>query len=456
MKNILIFRICCLTIICFVGFSPTAYLRAQQAVAVSPEVKADTLQRLELARTWIIPSSDEWIKPTDWPKGNIKEARNLCNRGPHGSDVETQQAGCLNFLMWTKYGHITSASLDELMPVFKLCAFGGQDFCRRTMEYLLQTGHPDYSLAIAEYAPTCNGCFTLWNFSVGPDGYQIDLSPGTTASIMGEDHVHVTNPSDVINLLRIACLGNGSQLACQWYQQTGVAVSESQREQAAANQQATEDRAAAAKDEQFNRGQQHSQESAQAWNNVVGALNSANATIQHPMPYPAPAPAQAQPAPNTSAPAARSSSVSTSTTAPATTPTAGTAPSGGNSPYNSVPAQGNYNPYTGTGSGSVQGSCTDMTASVQGTVKIGSDGWVSGYLTNNSNQTLYVSYTFKQNGAPSTAMANAGGTTIQGGQTVGGEGQGLYSTGADKNPPEIYWYAVLKLEHDKYGCVHKW
>jgi hypothetical protein len=97
-----------------------------------------------------------------------------------------------------------------------------------------------------------------------------------------------------------------------------------------------------------------------------------------------------------------------------------------------------------------------MTPSVQGTVKVGTDGWVIGYLTNNSDQTLYVSYTFKQNGVPSTAMSNAGGTTIQGGQTVGGEGQGLYSIGADKNPPEIYWYAVLKSEHDKYGCVHKW
>jgi len=111
---------------------------------------------------------------------------------------------------------------------------------------------------------------------------------------------------------------------------------------------------------------------------------------------------------------------------------------------------------TSVGSGSIQGSCTDMTGSVQGSVKIGTDGWVIGYLTNNSNQTLFVSYTFKQNGVPSTAMANAGGTTIQAGQTVGGEGQGLYSTGADKNPPEIYWYAVLKSEHDQYGCVHKW
>ena len=179
------------------------------------------------------------------------------------------------------------------------------------------------------------------------------------------------------------------------------------------------------------------------------ALAAANQQRQH---------AQAQqPTPSMSAPVTRSSSVDTATAVPATTASPGPAPSSsGNNPYSSAPAQGTYNPYSGTGSGSIQGSCTDMTGSVQGTVKIGSDGWVSGYLTNNSNQLLYVSYTFKQNGVPSTAMANAGGTTIQGGQTVGGEGQGLYSTGADKNPPQIYWYAVLKSEHDKYGCVHKW
>jgi TPR repeat protein len=164
-----------------------------------------------------------------------------------------------------------------------------------------------------------------------------------------------------------------------------------------------------------------------------------------------------QPAPSTSATAARSSSVNTATTAPAINPAAGPAPSGsGNNPYSSAPAQGSYNPYTGTGSGSIQGNCTDMTGLVKGTVKIGSDGFVIGYLTNNSNQTLYIAYTFKQNGVPSNAMANAGGTTVQGGQTVGGELQGLYSTGADKNSPEIYWYAVLKSDQDRYGCAHKW
>jgi hypothetical protein len=62
-----------------------------------------------------------------------------------------------------------------------------------------------------------------------------------------------------------------------------------------------------------------------------------------------------------------------------------------------------------------------MTSSVKGTVTVGGDGWVIGYLTNNSDQTLYVAYTFKKSGVPSTTMSNAGATTIQGGQTVGGK-----------------------------------
>jgi TPR repeat protein len=104
-----------------------------------------------------------------------------------------------------------------------------------------------------------------------------------------------------------------------------------------------------------------------------------------------------------------------------------------------------------------QSSCTNMTGSVQGSVTVGSDGWVSGHLTNNSVQTLYVFYTFKKDGVPSNLMSNAGATTIGPGQTVGGEGQGLYSTNADKDQARIYWYAVLKSDTDAgKQCVHTW
>ena len=122
----------------------------------------------------------------------------------------------------------------------------------------------------------------------------------------------------------------------------------------------------------------------------------------------------------------------------------------------STPIVSETSPYPNGGTGSIETKCTDMTGSVRGTVKVGSDGFVIGSLTNSSSATLYVSYTFKKNGVPSNDMANAGATTIRGGQTVGGELQGLYSTTADNNAPKIYWYAVLSSDHDKYGCVHKW
>ena len=96
-----------------------------------------------------------------------------------------------------------------------------------------------------------------------------------------------------------------------------------------------------------------------------------------------------------------------------------------------------------------QPSCTDMSSYVVGTAKVEKDGFISGHLTNTSNQTLYVSWSFKKNGAPSNSMAESGGGKIAPGQTVGGEGGGIYSTSADKNPPQLYWYAVLKSDEDQ-------
>jgi hypothetical protein len=72
-----------------------------------------------------------------------------------------------------------------------------------------------------------------------------------------------------------------------------------------------------------------------------------------------------------------------------------------------------------------------MSKWVQATNTVGSDGWVVGHLTNTSLNTLYVSYTFGVNGVPRPSMRNAGATTIQPGQTVGGELGGLYSTNGD-------------------------
>jgi hypothetical protein len=81
---------------------------------------------------------------------------------------------------------------------------------------------------------------------------------------------------------------------------------------------------------------------------------------------------------------------------------------------------------------------------------------VIGWLTNNSGQDLYVSYTFAVNGVPSTSMANAGGGSLYAGKTNGGEGAGMYTYSADTNPGRIYWYAVPLAQKNANGCVHTW
>ena len=492
MKNIMLPRICCSTFICLLGFTPIAYLHSQ-TVTVTPEVKADAMRRLESSKSSQIPKKmvDKeglWLR--------------ICNKGPKPSDPGNQEQACSNLVMDMRGDSARVRSLDDLLPAFKYCAISND--CGMSIEAIAESGHPDYALALAEYAPNCKGCVLLGEvipnstagairglLYLGQHGAQdndpnlaammkaecyietpLDPSngPARTVCKSAKEYIELGNADDVRTLLERGCTEAGRQSACQLYQVAGGNYDESVRSRAALarqNEDAASTQARNDQDSSYYRAEASSQERTAG---ILGALNSSNTTIQETA-----AQQQAnlqamaaanqqrqqaqaqQPAPRTSAPVARSSSVNTATTSPATTAIpAPAASSSGNNPYSSAPAQGSYNPYTGTGSGSIQGSCTDMTGSVQGTVKVGSDGWVSGYLTNNSNQTLFVSYTFKQNGVPSTAMANSGGTTIQGGQTVGGEGQGLYSTGADKNPPEIYWYAVLKSDHDKYGCSHKW
>jgi hypothetical protein len=287
--------------------------------------------------------------------------------------------------------------------------------------------------------------------------------------------IEVTNHFDVLQFLELSCRSDGREEGCQRYAQLGGHYSEAERQQAIEATEAALDRSAAnsqAKADRANTpgfmsslaGALTSVQQSTPTIQETAAQNQANlqaaalATQQRQQAQERARLAAEQNARAGQATTTNARSIPSNANASSSSTTVASAPTPNPTynPYSSTPVQGSYNPYTGTGSGSIQGSCTDMTGSVQGSVKIGSDGWVSGYLTNNSNQALFVSYTFKQNGVPSTAMANAGGTTIQGGQTVGGEGQGLYSTGADKNAPQIYWYAVLKSEHDQYGCVHKW
>lgn len=49
-------------------------------------------------------------------------------------------------------------------------------------------------------------------------------------------------------------------------------------------------------------------------------------------------------------------------------------------------------------------TCTNMTNMVSGNVRVGTDGFVIAHLTNNSNQTVLVSYAFKVNGRLTAPM----------------------------------------------------
>ncbi len=486
MKSFVRFCLCAVVPLVSVG-AVTNAARAQQNVSVSPEVKADTLRRLEFAKTWEVPKQNGFVST----KGSVGEKtyRNICNGKPDKNYDYTQVRGCSSLM-----GNIAVVhSVDDMMPGYKACAL---DTTKRECDSLAQDlaslGFYDYALALPEMGYVAEQIY-LATGSVGGFGFYI--KPGSSSLFFARpgsnfpnqprgQELQVEDLQDVRALLRSLCLAPHlssfpSQVdACYLASAAGAAVSQQEVAQAASQRLAGESQSEQEKataERRFDRAGDAQNARLNAISNAVSAVAASTPTIQETaaqnqanlqaMAVAAQQRQQAQEqarlAAEQSARAAQAtttnarSAPSNTNTSPSSAAVAAT-PSTNNTPYSSTPAQGSYNPYTGSGSGSTQGSCTDMTGSVQGTVKVGSDGWVSGYLTNNSNQTLYVSYTFKQNGVPSNAMANAGGTTIQGGQTVGGEGQGLYSTGADKNPPEIYWYAVLKSEHDRYGCAHKW
>jgi len=141
-------------------------------------------------------------------------------------------------------------------------------------------------------------------------------------------------------------------------------------------------------------------------------------------------------------------------------PTPGTASSSSGSSQGAQTTQNGG--VQGSGAGANGGSpnggqCTDATKYVTSTVKVGSDGFVIGHLTNNSNETLYVSYTFARGGKPAKEMGVGGAVTIRPGQTVGGEGGGVWASGVDTNPPQIFWYAVLQSDVNQgKSCGSAW
>jgi hypothetical protein len=474
MKTFVYYCLCAVVSLVSVG-AATNVARAQQNVSVSPEVKADTLRRLEVARTWQVPKQNGFVNV----KGSVgeKTLRNICNGKPDKNYDYTQVLGC----SWLMGGIAVVHSVDDMMPGYKACALDAtKGECNSLAQDLASLGFYDYTLALLEVGYVADYSLIYTDSTVLNGHFGLYIKPGSSSLFfarpgsrfpnqpMGQE-LQVENFQDVRTLLRSFCLAQRAPTspwqadACYLASAAGAAVSQQEVAQAAGkrlNAESQSEQEKATAERRFDRAGDAQNARLNAISNAVSAVAASTPTIQETaaqnqanLQAMAVAAQQRQQAREQARLAAEQNARATQTTSTASTrpaPTlsntnassssatvaAAATPSPNNNPYSSTPAQGSYNPYTGTGSGSIQGSCTDMTGSVQGKAEIGSDGWVSGYLTNNSNQTLYVSYTFKQNGVPSTAMANAGGTTIQGGQTVGGEGRGLYSTGADKTLPK--------------------
>jgi hypothetical protein len=456
----------CALFVYFAGVLPAKILHAQQTVAVAPEVKQDVLRRLEFAKTWEMPKQKGYVHHSGL--ASEKDVRNACNGKADHKLIYSQSTEC--GLYQSDIGDIRI--IDDIMPQFKACATDvSMQECSDLFSELAIHGFYDYAFAVVELGYVRYIHVVQQQPLPDERGIVVHPRPGQLALDLygsGQKVWGIDNPQDVQAFLRNVCLALGAQHdSCKIAHAVGIQVTdqeltESRQQLALRDAQAEQENDVA--HAQYDRAADAHAAKLNALNNMADAVGASTPTIQETAAQQQAnlqaMAAAAQQRQQAQARVASQNSQSTSTTSTTTVRSSSggtipTTPATSATPSPSLAGSG-YNPYTGTGSGSIQGSCTDMTASVKGSVKVGSDGWVIGYLTNNSTEAVYVSYTFKQNGVPSKNLSNTGGTTIQGGQTVGGELQGLYSTEADKNPAQIYWYAVRQADHDKYGCAHQW
>jgi hypothetical protein len=154
------------------------------------------------------------------------------------------------------------------------------------------------------------------------------------------------------------------------------------------------------------------------------------------------------------APSVRPSPSPSNTTA---SPSPGTASSGSTSnsasnPYTWTPPAGSYNPYTGTGTGSIQTSCIDVTSSVATHVTWHAPAGafcqkeLDVFFTNNNPAAVSCTWAYLKDGV----WHNYGGGVIQTGGTVGGESGGDWTCNPDSG--QIKYMCFLKAENDKKAC----
>ena len=466
-----------LLLCCFLGTAGSGF--AQTNVSVSSQVKDDIEQRLKSAKDWMVPKS-----VIDGP------LRTRCNGGGgnEGNTISPADAceQAANFMARKQLG-----SLNDYMIGFKACAMDRTfEGCRPLLGAFVQFGRLDYAVAMFELGLIKDASETS-AFEFGdPDSLSFNIQPsGGSARIILRDR------SDIVETLRTTCFLHMAALPNfrkETREMGQYGLSPAEQEKAVAEEEhltATlcrnlESRSGIPQSEwvsQYRVDQQHRFQAADAQQYaeqsyveearakdarsrvrtgaILGAMSQANDTMQA---------ANTQQQANMQAMAdtmqqqryqqqqrqeqQRQDTISTRRSVdlpPASTRQIASIDAPVATPTGTSSRQSSASPKPSP-------TCTVMNSYVNGTTRVESDGWVTGHLTNTSSQPLYVSWAFKKNGVPDGP--DAGGGVINPGQTVGGEGGGIWSTNADKNPPEIYWYAVLKSDEDagKPCSHHRW
>jgi len=397
-------------------------VHAQQLVTISPEVKADALRRLELSKSAQIPKDQK--KMANFYGANILR---ICNKGPKPSDSENQEQACSGIAsVLAGANDAMPRSLDDLLPAFKACAFTND--CSNSIKLIAQSGHPDYALALAEYAPNCKGCAVLGELTrqnvTGAisatlylrysERHHVDNDPALSAYYRAESYVVTPidpkdgppyrvykkakeyieiGTDDVRRLLERGCTEAGRQSACSLYQWAGGSSDEAMRSRAELARSSEESAVKEARQAQRS-------SSDQANNKGPGFLSALSSTLTEVQQQQGATieNANAQQQANLQALAAaqqrrqqqeaqqreqqrqqtelqartvvaqnsRPTPTVSNTTSSASPNAAspGSTANSGYNPYSSTAAQGSYNPYTGTGKGSIQTKCTDVTGSV--------------------------------------------------------------------------------------------
>jgi hypothetical protein len=252
-------------------------MEAQNAVTVTPDVRADVMRRIETARTSVF---------TRKPRKQSKDYMKTCNRGPNGDLAMSQIDACNAYASALHDDYPDALNIDDYMPDFKACALDPtRAYCSDLVHRFLKDGKPEYALALIEAGLIGPGALPM-SANLAPDFSSLQLTYRVGPSIL-------VGRNDVVSSLRSLCLTDAAfkysrlqENPCS--QARNIDAAPSADEINRAKEQREEANAAIEQRDHAARGLADSatagrEQRSQA---ILGALSSANQNMAHPMPYP--------------------------------------------------------------------------------------------------------------------------------------------------------------------------